>query len=91
MTTRRARATSPTLDLTVRAPAEDVARVAYRFAAAYIAVEHGWQGQDGLQLMAARDGALADLLLVTGFLDVYEGVVHTDRPERVVPVRGGVL
>lgn len=72
------------LSLTVRASDDAVARVARRFAAAFVEAEQGFFGGENLRLAAARDAALADLLLVTGHLDAYEGAEHEDRPEAVV-------
>jgi hypothetical protein len=72
------------LGLTVRADDAAVARVARRFAAAYVAAEEAFFGGENLVLAAARDAALADLLLVTGFLDAFDGTEHDDRPEALV-------
>lgn len=79
------------LSLTERAPDAAVARVARRFAHAFVEAEEGFFGGENLRLAAERDAALADLLLVCGFLDAYEGTDHDDRPEAIVTPTRPVL
>lgn len=74
----------PVLGLTHRADDAAVARVARRFAAAKIAEEEAQCGPSWLQAQVDLDAALADLLLVCGYADPYEGTEHDDRPEDIV-------
>jgi hypothetical protein len=83
--------TQGSLPLTAPASDADVARVARRYAAAVVAEVQAQCGRGWLEATVVLDGALADLLLVTGMADAYVGVEHEDRPVAFVEGDPAVL